>query len=234
MFIKALTDYLKEKANSTILISFGFFYVFCNNRWIFASIFTDQSLIFEKYHLLKNEYIYQSFPELHPDSFWFWFCITMPFILTYIYVWWAPRAIINPAYKRQTKDKNARRRIKIEEENRLSSLMNTFIKAESKNTEAMIALEEKKNELNEKNPEKLLDEEYHLFQENSNWVVALSALRDIVYGNYGLIGDERDPEILMLLDVNDLIESSDMMSEQIELTEKGKAFLKKALEEKII
>lgn len=234
MFIKTLTDYLKEKANSTILISFAIFYVICNNRWIFASIFTDQNLIFEKYHLLKNEYIYQSFPELHLDNFLFWFCIIMPFILTYIYVWWVPRTIINPAFKRQTKDKNARRKIKIEEENKLSSLTNTYIKAESENTEAMIALEEKRKELNEKNPEKLLDEEYRLFQNNANWAVALSALRDIVYGNYGLVGSERNPEILMLLDVNDLVESSDMMSDQIELTEKGRAFLKRALEEKLL
>lgn len=89
MFAKTITEYLKEKANSTVVIPFIVFYIICNCRWIFASIFTDQSLIFEKYGLLKNEYIYNNFLELHPDNILFWVCFVIaPCILTYIYVWW--------------------------------------------------------------------------------------------------------------------------------------------------
>lgn len=235
MFIKSLTDYLKERANSTVLISLFFFYVLCNCRWIFASLFTDQNLIFEKCGLLKNEYIYQNFVELHPDNFWFWFCIIMPFFLTYMYIWWAPKIAINPAYKRQIIFKNERRKFKIDEENKLLSLKNDSIKEESKTTEAMIQLENKKNQLNDMNPEKLLDEEYRLFQENQDWVAALSDLRDIVYGNYGyVVDDKKDSSVLMLLDVNGLIDYVDVLNDSITVTEKGKAFLKRALEEKLL
>jgi hypothetical protein len=233
MFIKPLTDYLKERANSTVLISLFFFFVLCNCRWIFASLFTNQDLIFEKYRLLKNEYIYQNFEELHPGSFLFWFSTIMPFILTYLYVWWVPKFFINPAYKKQIIYKNERRKFKIEEENKLLSLKSDSIKEESKNTEAMIQLESKRNELNDMNPEKILDEEYRLFQKNRDWAVALSYLRDIVYGNYGyVIGGKKDSSILMLLDVNELVEY--ISNDSIVATEKGKAFLKRALEENLL
>ena len=230
MFINILTDYLKEKASSTILFSLFFFYILCNSRWIFTAFFTDQNLVFEKYGLLKNEYIYQNYVELHFDSFWFWFCtIIAPFVLTYLYVWWIPKIVINPAFKRQLKYQNERRKFKIEEENKLLNLKNNTIKEEAKNTDAMIELEDKKNKLNKTNPEVLLDEEYRTFQSNQNWVVALNELQNIVYGNHGNIVGERKPDILTLLDVNGLIDSSGVMDDSIYITEKGKAFLKRAL-----
>ena len=232
MFIKSLTDYLKERSNSTVLISLSFFYCLCNCRWIFTSLFTDQNFIYEKYGLLKNEYIYQNYAELHPDNFWFWFCMITPIILTYLYVWWAPKFVFNPAYKKQIIYKYERQKIRVEQENKLLSLKNDAIKEESKNAEAMIQLEDKKNKLNNINPEKLMDEEYRLFQENRDWVAALSDLRDIVYGNYGyVIGDKKDSSILMLLDVNGLIEY--MSNDSIDVTEKGKAFLKRALKDNV-
>lgn len=231
MFLKTIADYLKEKASSTIVFSYVVFYILCNCRWIFASLFTDQNLIFEKYHLLKNEYIYQYFPELHPDNPLFWFCNLLPFLLTYLYIWWAPRIIHNPAYKKQLQYKNERRSFKLKEETKLLSLEKNVIKTEASNTDALIELENKKDELKEKNPEQLLDEEYNQFKSNSNWAIALNELCDIVYKNYGNITQDAYPELLMLLDVNGLTEPGGLNGELIEITDKGKEFLRRALNE---
>lgn len=234
MFIKTITDYLKEKANSTIIISLIIFYALCNCRWIFASLFTDQNLIMEKYGLLKHEYICQNFPELNPDNFWFWFCNLMPFALTYIYVWWIPKLIINPAYKKQINYATERREMKLNAEMKLRKLDGEAIKIESKNTEAILELENKKDALNEKNPQRALDEEYKAFQANRNWTAALSKLRDITYGNASNVKADHNAEVLMLLDVNELTRSTGLMDESITITEKGKAFLKRALEDELL
>lgn len=233
MFVKTVTDYLKEKSSSTILLSFIVFYVLCNCRWIFSSLFVDQALIVDKYNLLKGEYIYEYFIELHPDSFWFYFCSLMPFLLTYLYIWWVPKFVINPAFKRQLKYKNERRCILLTEENKISVLRSELLKNESINTDAMIKLEDKKNKLNEKNPDVLLKDEYDLFKNNKEWIFALLTLQDVVYKNYGDISS-RDPKIIMLLDVNGLTVLEDDIHGTISITEKGKFFLKKAMEENVL
>lgn len=225
---KLFAEYLKEKANSTIIISLILFYGLCNCRWIFTSLFTDQNLIFEKYNMLKNEYIYEKFQELHPDNPWFWICTITPFILTYLYVWWAPKLIINPAYKQQVHYATERRGYKIKEENALLSLQHDTIKRESKNTEELIQLESKKEELNRTNPSRMLDEEYQAFKQNKNWTIALNELRMIIYGNYGNVPNDSNAELLMLLDINELIEPGGLNTGQIYITEKGKEFLKRA------
>ncbi len=228
MIVKEITDYLKEKTHSTAIVSLIFFYVLCNCRWIFASLFTDQALVFEKYGLLKNEYIFQYFIELHPDSIMFWICsIFAPIILTIIYIWCVPRVFINPAYKRQLLYQNERRIFKIEEEKKIANIENSV-------ADAKIELEEKKNILSEKNPGIVLDEEYSSFQSNRNWIIALNELKRIMYEQHGVIEDDSNADLLMMLDVNGLIEPMGVMDESINITEKGKWFLRKASEEQLL
>jgi len=181
----------------------------------------------EKYNLLKNEYIYQNYPELNPANFWFWFCNIMPFILTYIYIWWAPKFVINPAFKKQALYANERRRYKLELENKLLSIKQDTIKRESQNTEQLIKLENKKKELQEVNPEHEFDAEFDNFIASGVNINALEALKNTIYKDSGYISHTTNPNYRMIWDVNGLTRQSAKNAGVVEITDKGKEFLKR-------
>ena len=107
-------------------------------------------------------------------------------------------------------------------------------KIEESVADAKIELEEKKSVLGEKNPGIVLDEAYSSFQLNRNWIIALNELKRIMYEQHGIIDDDNDSDLLMMLDINGLIEPMGAMDESISITEKGKWFLKRASEEQLL
>lgn len=228
MIVKEITEYLKEKTNSTVIVSLVLFYMLCNCRWIFASLFTDQALVFEKYGLLKNEYIYQHFIELHPDNVLFWVCsIIAPIALTYLYIWWAPKILINPAYKKQLQYSNERRLMKLQAERKVLEAKGDTIKQESKNADDLIKLEDKKKALAENNPELEFDDAFDQFISSRENLNALVGLIDLMYQHSGYLTTDVDPDQRMIWDINGLTRASDSSKGILDITEKGKAFLKR-------
>lgn len=232
-----ILNYLKRRANSTVLVAYSVFWAILHWEGLVALLFTDQNLIMEQYGLLKNEYLAQNFFGFRmQDSFYGWaseiIMFLLPFILAYLYVWWLPKLVINPCYRKETKYKIERRIIKMEADREISLAEKNVttakaetVKAEAEKVEAQTALANAKQEALQKSPEVIWLEEYEAFKKDiPNWQDILKDLQETVYSNGGRHEYIND-DTLIICDLNDLIDTDDMLG-NITLTDKGRAFLR--------
>ena len=225
--INGMVQFLKGKASSTTLITLICFYIICNARWIFVSFFASQDLIFEKTGLLKNEYIYQEFNELHTDNIEFWLAnLILPLIFTYLYTIIAPLILYIPCYYFQLKYHTKRREMEIKNEKKLLETENKILKQKAKNTEAKIELQNKESTLKD-DTISIEKQEYKEFINSVNGLKALKALKKLIYQDNGDTS-YIDTDLIILLDVNELIEYDGFNRDYAGITEKGKHFIKMA------
>lgn len=234
--MESFIDFLKKRATSTFLVSYSAFWVAYHWEGIITLFATSQDLIMTKYGLLKNEYIAKYFFGIIYNNEWDWGLILwkiggfiVPLILAYIYVWWLPKWILNPSYKKEVNYRIDRRIIKNEAEKRL-------VKSETKKVESKIELLEKQEEMHDIDPEIdwELDFDKYLSTNGMTGLDALANLKEVIYAQSGWVEWSGNIAMssteLMLCDTNELIRFEGDIDGQdtsrVSLTEKGKFFLK--------
>ncbi len=223
--MKELFEYLNKKASSTIIFVFAVFWVMCHFQGFTAMIFTDQDLIFQKYGLLKNEYL-QKYFFVNFCDLCFWIRNVLPFFLTWFYIWIMPKIVINRAYERQINYKVDRAIIKEQAQQRLIKERNETTKEEISSKKEQIRLAEENKKL-ENRTEEIWNREYNEFIKIPNYDDILSKLRYVIYERQGAIVDGYGAnniasEYLMVFDTNDLITINGKICS---ITDKGKFFL---------
>lgn len=228
----AIFEYARKRAVSTILVSYTVFWAIFHWQGIYATVFIDQDIIYKQYGLLKNEYVNKYFfgfdwsniltiHNLEILSGWI-----IPAGLAYFYVWWLPRLVINPAYKREIGYKEQRRIEKTKSEKRIQDEERKLIEKQTATEEAKIELADKKAEVSERNPIMGWQEEYREFILNKDAVSSFDELLEIVYNrrSFDINGDidKIRPKSLLLVDIWGLIEI--VNNNRINLTDKGKYF----------
>ena len=231
--MKELFEYLNKKASSTIIIVFVAFWVICHAQGFATIFFTDQNLIFQKYGLLKNEYLRQYFFGNICDVD-FWVRAIMPFFLTWFYIWIMPKLIINRAYKKQINDKVDREIIKEEAQQKLIKKQKETTKEEIAIKKEQVKLAEENKKLENKTPERIWDKEYEEFTEIPDYSDILSQLQDVIYKHQGFIRGSYanvyiTSEALMACDTNSLITID---GNTCLISDKGRYFLKRFSSEK--
>lgn len=134
--------------------------------------------------------------------------------------------VVNPAYKKQTTYADKRYRFKKELELKRLSLEHDIIEKDSKNTEKQISLENRKKKLGEANPKLAFDADFDDYASSRNGLPSLDALKHTIYIENGYLGDE-NPDYRMMWDINGLVTRSKKNANFVEITEKGKEFLKR-------
>lgn len=235
----ALTEFLKRRANSTFLVSYTVFWMMYHWEG-FVVIFTvSQEYIMSQYGILKNEYLAKYFFGLMQLEDWSWGIFAwkilgfiMPAALAFIYVWWLPKWILNPCYKKEIYYKIERKIIKNKEEKRLNE-------SETKKVESEIELSQKQEEAQSLNPEEAWQTELDDFLSTNSplWLDTLSQLKEVIYYNSGSLRNSNGRSImtsdeLMLCDTNGLIkinvDAQGRNIGRISLTDKGKFFLRES------
>ncbi len=239
----SIVEFLKRRATSTFLVSYTAFWLMYHWEG-FATLFaTSQEYIMSQYDMLKNEYLAKYFFGLIRLEDWDWGIFIwkalgylIPAILAYVYVWWLPKWVLNPCYRKEVYYKIERRIIKNEAERRLNE-------SETQKVESKRELLQKQEEVNNISPE----EEWKLsFEEcqSKNGVLlmdTLNELKEVVYNNSGYLKDIDSghnimtSEELMLCDTYELIKfernkTTGKVNGYISLTEKGRFFLKEGAE----
>ena len=223
--MKELFEYLNKKASSTLILVFVISWIICHSQGFAAMLFTDQDLIFQKYGMLKNEYLNQYFFGNFCD-YDFWIRTLLPFFLTWFYIWVMPKLIINRAYKKQINDRVDREIIKEEAQQRLIKEQKETTKEEIAIKKEQVKLVEETKKLEDSAPEKIWEKEYEDFIEKENYSFVLSQLKDVIYGHQGYIRSDRiTSENLMSCDTNGLIIINGNTN-TCSITDKGKYFLK--------
>lgn len=187
--------------------------------------------------MLKNEYLAEYFFGFMQSGEWDWgifiwkiLGFLIPAALAYAYVWWLPKWVLNPCYKKEMEYKVDRRIIKNKAEKRLTD-------SETKKVESKIELLQKQDEAKNINPEEewRIDFEKCLDYENESLLDTLESLKEAVYERSGRIKEEYSDvgmtsDELLFCDTHGLIAlggaSNGVGAGRISLTDKGKLFLR--------
>lgn len=226
----AIFEYARKRAVSTILVSYTVFWAIFHWQGIYATVFIDQNIIYKQHGLLKNEYVNKYFfgfdwsniLTIHNlDILLGWI---IPAGLAYFYIWWLPKFVINPAYKREIGYKEQRKIEKTKSEKRIQDEERKLIEKQTATEEAKIELADKKAEVSAG-----WERDYQDFITNEKAVSSFNELLRIVY-NRNSIGQtesvsKMDPDSLMMVEALDLIDAT--RSSSIRLTDKGKYFARR-------
>ena len=239
--MEAILEYARKRAVSTILVSYTVFWAIFHWQGIYVTIFVNQDIIYGKYGLLKNEYVNKYFFRFDWSNIltihnleillgWI-----VPVVLAYLYIWWMPKLIINPAYKKETVYKEQRRVEKIKSEKRIQDEEKKLIEKQTVAEDARIELAKKKAEASKKDPTIAWRDQYNNeFITDGKAVSSLDSLLDRVYNHGGKIntldvyGEKTggmSSDELLRVDVLGLATIEDNGT-SVRLTDKGKYFTK--------
>lgn len=221
--LKPLFDYL-EKARSHVYGIFIFWVVTGFSPVIFTILFVNQDLIYKEKHLLKGEYIRQSFFNFNHPASWLYVVgvLVIAGWLTWLTIWKFPKWIVNRAYHEELKDHYARENMKLDEEDKLNKRKKALTDQQLETVKKEEALTEKQEQLESKD-EKEWTKAYESFRK-TNLFNFFHQLIDCLYENNGYYNDTVDTELLAYLDSNDLVEL-DRNRAQLGLTQKGRYFV---------
>lgn len=239
--MNAIFEYVRKRAVSTILVSYTVFWAIFHWQGIYTTIFVNQDIIYGKYGLLKNEYVNKYFfgfnwsniLTIHNLEILLGWII--PAALAYFYVWWLPKFVINPSYKKESIYKEQRKIEKIRSEKRIQDEEKKLIEKQTAAEEAKIELANKKAETSKKDPTTAWRDQYNReFIINSEDVSSLDSLLNRVYKYGGRIESRNirgertsgmSPDELLRVDMLGLATIEDD-NKSVRLTDKGKYFTK--------
>ncbi len=204
-------------------------------QFVYTAFFVSQDKIFQATGLLKNEYLQAVYFDF--TDFIFYLLWILPVALTYLIIWHFPKWISIPAFKRDLEYRTTKKKLEIASQKELE---------QKKVEELVVATERVKKEKEVRQTEKEIEridptlqwkEEYELFRKS----IFHHKFKDIlkaVYkhsGNIKVFSDwgnqfELPQDILVYSHTNDLV-NLDKSKEKIELTEKGKYFVKQISQE---
>lgn len=231
--IEQVLEYVRRRSVSTLVVSYTVFWAIYHWQGIYATIFTSQDYIMEKYGMLKNEYVAHYFFGINQEYVGNWILgLVIPAVLAILYVTVLP-FLINLVYRVEIKHKVDRKIIKIREERRLSVEERKNMEVESKNADAQIELGKKRAEAELANPETVWEKEYRDFlgEDASSAFAVLDELKTMIYSHSGYTRNGYgtsyiSEDSLMECDTNGLIEFNSKANNNVTLTKKGKYFLR--------
>ncbi|HSW66399.1 MAG TPA: hypothetical protein VLI54_04660 [Bacillota bacterium] len=130
-FWKSCAEAITKRTNTAILGTFTFFWAIHHWQGFYATLFVPSNLIYQKYGLLKNEYVFNYFFGArfsHPKILWFHIYLPSPHvlwgllfpaILTYLYIWWLPKLVLIHAFKSEQEHKLEKKKIRLKLDRKL-------------------------------------------------------------------------------------------------------------------
>lgn len=205
-------------------------------NFIFSVIALDDSKIFQIKGILKNEYLLQRYFDF--GDWYFWFSWIMPFLLTYLIIWKLPKWVLLDAYDKteeyevNKKIIRTKQQIKIEQEEvKLQEQM-------AKKTTAVAKQITEEKKIKEADPTISWNEDYERFKKldfsyKFSKIIESYYKRQaniIDYDDYNNVVFEIPEDVLAYVHSNGIVDI-DKNSNKIEMTEKGKYFINKFLED---
>jgi len=202
--------------------------------FLYTALFVNQDLIYKKTGLLKNEYLHHTF--FNYGSLQFYLLWLLPFLVTWLIIWKLPRYLLIPAFKKDQQYRTEQRKITLSEERQIELEETKREETSVKRLDVTKDRVRKEKAIVDIDPTALWPDEYAQFKE-ANLHHRLIPIMEAVYEHAGAtkVASEMygvDPvfevpmESLVTADTNDLIKF-DRTKEKIELTEKGKYFIKR-------
>ena len=225
----SIIEYFKSRAKSQVYGVFGFWWVVLHIGYVTTLLFVDQQLIYQKTHLLKNEYLAQTYLDYTKAESWLRLLAVM--VMTFLTLWLFPKIIFNPSYGLEKSNQLKRQKIKIKYEKDLLDAKADAIKREV----GTLTAELQKNKLEETvegSKQKIWGKDYEEFKKSTLYS-DFDEIRESIYEHYGStmiksngeVNFSVNSELLAYANSNDLVDF-DSEEQTIRLTDKGKYFIK--------
>ena len=230
-YINSILQHVNAKAKTQLFGVFSIWWVILHADYFITLFLVEQSIIFEKYRLLKNEYLHQEFFKY--GTFEFWARFMTPFVMTWFTIWIFHRHVVNRAYKKEKENDYRRQEIKFKYDKDVESLKQRKLEKQETTLKKMSTVIEKEKEIDE-NAKYLWESEYRelsklpLVKYFENLIESLYSHggKVRVIDAYDELTFEINRDILAYADTNGLIEYN-REKQLISLTEKGKYFVKR-------
>jgi len=194
------------------MVYFGFWLLF-HSEGVITLLFTDQRFIYQKYGMLKNEYIYEYFFGPHFNDCWWYVRVMLTFLLTFLYIKYFAKVVLNPLYKVELEYKYERKKEKLKKEielqkekNRLNSALERAIKGRTK-------IEKAQKEMEAVNPEEKWEKEYQEFISSDDGQQAIKDLMWVYYDNNRRLMDNLGEKLLISRKSASICESYGLLQE---------------------
>ncbi len=235
----SIGEAVRKRVVSATLATYLFFWCVFHWEAIYTTLFTSQDIIYQKFGMLKNEYIDHYFFSW--DGWITIFKYIIPAILTFIFIWLVPKYILIHAYRQEQRHKVDRRRVKLEEEENLEAKKEQLAIQSKKTLKAEIDTSKTEQKAASQDPTIIWQREYDKFKK-SGLANILPDIAEAVYRGDGLvrkhydedasewIGINLSKDAIAISHTNDLIVINNGI---ISLTEKGKYFLNQSYVDKL-
>lgn len=222
----------KKRLFSPIYGTFVITWVIVHWDFFVTLFFVSEDGIIEKTGLLKNEYLRGIFFD--SSNFWSYVYFILPFILTYIIIWHFPKWVATPAFKEYLRTKTEQEKLTIEAQKQLELQKVEKLEIVTSRVKKEHEVKKTEKEITAIDPTADWQKEYEEFRNDQlfsqfQWVV------DAIYKNNGQVRVydsyherytfEVPQQVLVYAHTNDLI-TLDKERGIIEITEKGKYFIK--------
>lgn len=229
--LASFINYLNNKASTTLFAIYAGFWATVHSDGIVALLFVDQDKIYEKYGLLKNEYLFDTFFGFHPDNILWWVRLILPFVFTALYVLFFAKFVLNPAYKIEIKYKYARKLEKYKKETDLQKEKDKLDRVKVRSAQNQTKIKEEQIKQEELDPEVKWAKDYERFSGNLYSREAINALEDLYYSHSGYLTDGRgnlniDRDYLSLCESYGLFRRDEKSRNYIDITDKGWYFIR--------
>lgn len=227
--VDSINNTVKARATSHLYGVFILTLIAINWDFFYAALFVSEEIILEQTGLLHHEFLSQTFLDLTSPEFYLK-RLLLPIAVTWLLIWVAPRYLLIYAFKKEEEFKADKRIVIIQQQKRVEQEQK---KLEEANIETLIAAEEKTQKEKEvKNIEKTdWASEYEDFKSTKIYTkfdYIIEAIYEyggnIEFDNFGNIF-QIPQDVLVYAHTNDLV-TLDKSKSKIELTEKGKFFVR--------
>ncbi len=237
-FIESATIAAEDRITSPFYGYFLISWFIFNWKIVYVAFFIDQTKLYEKTGLLRNEYLNSIIPSHLSWNFWFYFAIC-PFLLTVFFFWISPY-FTRHFFRKNIRNKKQLKIIELQESQEVKKEEKALVKAETALIEEKVEKVKREKKAVKETPEVIWENEFEIFRKHPIYS-GMDSLKKILYERSGLTR-EWDGNQYRLMINSDILAAADSRGlveiqgsgklEKIELTPKGKFFMAKFLEGK--
>lgn len=230
--VDSLKDEMNKRLNSSFYGTYFIFWVIFHYKFIFALFFVSEGKIWDGTNMLKSDYLGKEFFNTSDWHFYIYWII--PLVFTWIFIKYFPQYITLPLFRTEQSFETQKKIIQIDEQRKLEIEETKLKKEIIKKTDEDIKKVQREKTVQELDPTISWKEEYDQFR-RSIFYRKFNLIIDCIYkhkGEINIIEDytnrvifELPQDILVYSHANNLI-NLDKEAEKINLTEKGKFFIK--------
>lgn len=184
-FFSSIGEHLNKRVTTALLGTYTAFWLVLHWQAVYTTIFVSEQRIFDKFGMLKNEYVHEYFLSPRYDDPTYYLGFLVPALLTWLYIWILPQHLFTLAYSKEQSYKFNKRKIRVQQEIDFENTRARLAKATTKTLVEEVKASKVEKQIESIDPEKALGREFDNFMNISGSSTVLGDIADSVYKHFG-------------------------------------------------